>query len=97
MRTFTVSPEHFSLSHSDFFHKLSIMIKSFRTKDLEIFFHNGDVPNYRNIANPLARKLRLLNTSENLNDLRVPPRNNLEKLQSDREGQYSIRVNDRLR
>jgi proteic killer suppression protein len=73
------------------------MIKSFRTRDLERFFHNGSVPNYKNIASPLARKLRLLNTSENLNDLRVPPRNNLEKLQSDKEGQYSIRVNDRLR
>lgn len=73
------------------------MIKSFSNDDLEIFFHNGDVPKYKNIAGPLARKLRLLNTAEDLNDLRVPPRNNLEKLKSDRKGQYSIRVNDKLR
>ncbi len=32
-----------------------------------------------------------------LNDLRVPPANRLEALQGDREGQYSIRINDQFR
>jgi proteic killer suppression protein len=40
------------------------------------------------------RKLRMLNRAETLQDLRVPPANRLERLVGDREGQYSIRVND---
>ena len=43
------------------------------------------------------KKLRLLNAAEAINDLRIPPGNRLEKLSGDREGQYSIRVNDQYR
>jgi toxin HigB-1 len=43
------------------------------------------------------RKLRMLNNAINLNDLRVPPANRLEKLSGNREGQYSIRINDQWR
>ncbi len=45
----------------------------------------------------IRRKLRMLNNAQNLNDLRVPPANRLEKLRGDRRGQHSIRVNDRYR
>ncbi len=38
-----------------------------------------------------------LNNAEDVNDLRVPPGNRLEKLSGDREGQHSIRINDRYR
>ncbi|HET9841476.1 MAG TPA: type II toxin-antitoxin system RelE/ParE family toxin [Nocardioides sp.] len=43
------------------------------------------------------RKLLILNRAENLNDLRVPPGNRLEKLVGDRAGQHSIRINDQFR
>jgi len=43
------------------------------------------------------RKLRMINNAINLNDLRVPPANRLEKLSGDREGQHSIRINDQWR
>ena len=43
------------------------------------------------------RKLRMINNAINVNDLRVPPANRLEKLNGDREGQYSIRINDQWR
>jgi proteic killer suppression protein len=43
------------------------------------------------------RKLCMLNNAVNINDLRVPPANHLEKLSGDRQGQYSIRINDRWR
>ena len=43
------------------------------------------------------RKLRMLNRAETLQDLRVPPANRLERLRGDREGQFSIRVNDQWR
>jgi toxin HigB-1 len=47
---------------------------------------------------PIAlRKLRMLNNAYHLNDLRIPPANHLEKLTGDREGQYSIRINDQWR
>jgi addiction module HigA family antidote len=42
-------------------------------------------------------KLRMLHNSAILNDLRAPPSNNLEKLKGNREGQYSIRINNQWR
>jgi proteic killer suppression protein len=39
----------------------------------------------------------MLNNAINLNDLRIPPANRLEKLSGDRKGQYSIRINDQWR
>ena len=43
------------------------------------------------------RKLLMLDAATTLEDLRVPPANRLEKLKGDREGQYSIRINDQWR
>jgi len=45
----------------------------------------------------IRRKLGYLNAATTLNDLRAPPGNRLEALKGDREGQYSIRVNDQWR
>ena len=42
-------------------------------------------------------KLILIIGATNLIDLKSPPSNNLEKLQGDRQGQYSIRVNAKYR
>jgi proteic killer suppression protein len=39
----------------------------------------------------------MLNRSGKLDDLNVPPSNHLEKLHGDREGLYSIRINDKYR
>jgi proteic killer suppression protein len=43
------------------------------------------------------RKLRMLNNARVIEDLRIPPNNKLEKLAHDREGQWSIRINDQWR
>jgi proteic killer suppression protein len=43
------------------------------------------------------RKPLIPDAAENLTDLRVPPGNRLEQLQSSRAGQHSIRINDRWR
>jgi toxin HigB-1 len=43
------------------------------------------------------RKLRMINNSVTINDLRVPPANRLEKLSGNRAGQWSIRINDQWR
>ncbi len=39
----------------------------------------------------------MLDAAGNLDDLKVPPGNRLEKLKGDRQGQYSIRINDQYR
>lgn len=44
-----------------------------------------------------TRKLTMLDNTVSINDLRSPPANRLEKLVGDREGQYSIRINDQFR
>ena len=43
------------------------------------------------------RKLWLVDAAAEINDLRVPPSNHLEKLVGDRKGQYSIRINKKWR
>lgn len=43
------------------------------------------------------RKLHLLDLAEELNDLKSPPGNRLEALSGNRQGQYSIRINDQWR
>jgi len=42
-------------------------------------------------------KLEQIDAATTLSDLRVPPSNRLHALGSDREGQYSISVNDQWR
>lgn len=43
------------------------------------------------------RKLRMLNNSQNINDLMIPPSNRLEKLSGKSTDYYSIRINDQWR
>ena len=43
------------------------------------------------------RKLRMLNNSQNIADLTVPPSNKLEKLKGNHKDFYSIRVNSQWR
>ena len=50
-----------------------------------------------NIQKIAFRKLRMLNRSSTIQDLRIPPANKLEALSWDRKGQHSIRINDQWR
>jgi len=43
------------------------------------------------------RKLEWVNAAKDIADLRIPPGNRLEKLSGDRDGKYSIRINDQWR
>ena len=49
------------------------------------------------VQNIGRRKLRMLNNSLDLLDLRIPPSNRLEKLAGKLKGFYSIRINDQWR
>jgi proteic killer suppression protein len=74
------------------------VIQNFKDKEAQKVFerkHSRKLP--LDIQQVALRKLRMLNRAETLQDLRVPPANRLEHLVGDREGQYSIRVNDQWR
>ena len=76
----------------------AVMIRSFRDRDSERLFSLS--PSRRlppDLQRPALRKLAVLAAADSLEDLRVPPGNRLEKLAGDREGQWSIRINERWR
>ena len=74
------------------------MIKSFRDKETEQLFSRQRSRRFSQAVQRSAwKKLAMLDAAEQLNDLRVPPGNRLEKLSGKREGEYSIRVNDQWR
>ncbi len=43
------------------------------------------------------RKLRMINNAGNINDLRIPPANRLEKLKGSLKSSHSIRINEQWR
>ena len=74
------------------------MIQTFADKETQRLFRREPVKGFpRPVRRPGLRKLLLLDAAESLDDLRVPPGNRLEKLHGDREGQYSVRINERWR
>lgn len=73
------------------------MIKSFASDETAAVARGERVRRFVNIASVARRKLRQLEISSRLDDLRVPPGNRLEALKGDRSGQYSIRINDQWR
>lgn len=73
------------------------MIRSFANRDTERLFRDQHVRRFSAIERPARRKLLLLASAKDLNDLRSPPGNRLEALKGDRAGQNSIRINDQWR
>ena len=73
------------------------MIRSFASRDTEELCEGGSPRKFRSFQGQAERKLQMLDSAKDLNDLRVPPGNRLEKLGGDRRGQYSIRINDQWR
>jgi len=49
------------------------------------------------LQNVGRRKLRMLNNSQTITDLRIPPSNRLERLSGNLDGFYSIRINNQWR
>ena len=74
------------------------MIVSFGNKETEKIW-NGIVSKKlpREIQEVARRKLRMINNSIDINDLRIPPANRLEKLKGDLKEFHSIRINDQWR
>lgn len=74
------------------------MIKSFATKETEKIWNGIKSKKFpSSIQHVARRKLRMINNSVNIMDLKIPPANRLEKLKGDLKGLYSIRINDKFR
>lgn len=74
------------------------MIKSFGDKETEkVWNGNPSKKLPAAIQHVSRRKLRMLNNSHDINDLRIPPANRLEKLKGNLEGLFSIRINNQWR
>jgi proteic killer suppression protein len=73
------------------------MIKTFHCKNTNALFDDRPVLCFEAIERQARRKLLYLHRGRNLQDLRQPPGNQLEALKGDRQGQYSIRINDQWR
>ena len=74
------------------------MIKSFADRETEKVYNQHFSRKLPSTIQHIAlRKLFMINAAETINDLRIPPANRLETLHGDREGQYSIRINDQYR
>ena len=74
------------------------MIKSFGNKETRKVWkgtRSNKLP--MSIQRIGRRKLRMLNNSFTLNDLKIPPSNKLEKLSGNLKGFYSIRINEQWR
>jgi proteic killer suppression protein len=74
------------------------VIKSFADKETEKLFWGRK----SRVVPPQTReravsKLKVLNAATNVEDLRAPPGNRLEKLRGAREGQWSLRINQQYR
>jgi proteic killer suppression protein len=74
------------------------MIKSFGDKESEKIWNgirSRKLPN--EIQDVARRKLRMINNAQDVNDLRIPPANRLEKLKADLQDFYSICINNQWR
>ena len=74
------------------------MIRSFADRETEKVYNqtfSKKLP--QNIQSVALRELIMIDNAGCLEDLCVPPANRLEKLDGDRKGQYSIRINDQYR
>jgi len=74
------------------------MIRTFKCKETEKIFNRRRSRKFPPTIQQVAlRKLRMIDRSITLNDLLIPPANQLEKLKGNRAGQHSIRINNQWR
>lgn len=78
------------------------MIVSFENKGTEDIFNGNNSKEARKVCPKslwklATRKLDQIDSAGTLNDLRVPPGNMLEALKNNRQGEYSIRINNKYR
>ena len=72
------------------------MIVSFRNEETRKIFLTGKSRRFAAIARVAARRLGDIDSAQDVQELRNPPGNRLERLRGDRIGQCSIRVNEQF-
>lgn len=76
----------------------SAMIRSFADRETQQLYVSGKSKRLPSeLAKRALRRLEYIDLAQNLNDLRVPPSNRFHALRGDREGQWSISINDQWR
>jgi proteic killer suppression protein len=74
------------------------MIKTFADRETRQIYVSGKTKRLPpELVRRAIRRLEYLDLAKTINDLKVPPSNRLQALKGDREGQYSISVNDQWR
>lgn len=73
------------------------MIQTFRCKDAKTLYEGACSRRFRAFQGQAERKLRMSESAHVIEDLPSPPGNRLEKLSGDREGRWSIWINDQWR
>ncbi len=73
------------------------MIRSFRDKDAQALYEGRHVRRFQGFTIQAERRLQILDSATSLLDLAALPSNRLEALRGDRQGQYSIRINQQWR
>ena len=74
------------------------MIKTFADKHIKELYETGKSKRFPpEIHKRALRRLEYVDLATGLDDLKVPPSNRLHELEREREGQYSISVNDQWR
>jgi len=78
------------------------MIQSFKDAGTEDIFNGKNTRDARNVCPTslwriAGRKLDQLDSVTTLQELKIPPGNQLEALSGNRNGQYSIRINSQYR
>ena len=73
------------------------MIRTFADRSTELLARGQRAQRFVAFERVARRKLQQLEIAGDLQDLRIPPGNHLEKLSGDREGFWSIRINDQYR
>jgi proteic killer suppression protein len=74
------------------------MVVSFGNKDTKKIWDGERIKGLSTDLQEISRrKLRMLNNSQNLSDLQIPPSNKLEKLKGNLKDFYSIRINNQWR
>lgn len=75
-----------------------VVIKTFSNKETQRLFVKGTSKRLpHDLISRALRRLEYIHLANSINDLRVPPSNRLHALGADRQGQFSISINDQWR
>lgn len=73
------------------------MIQSYRDKRTAAFAQGDFIRDFQGFAKQAYKRLDILDAATSLDELRQLPSNRLESLRGDRNGEFSIRINDQYR